>query len=64
MLSVRGVRSPSAGTVHTIWVKHLLKRHWIIQPFKAKHALKHFAESEPIKRNVHRNTRMLKMAPG
>lgn len=36
-------------------VKHLLKRHWVIQLFKVKHVLKYFAESEPIKRNVHKN---------
>lgn len=60
-LSVRGMRSPWTGTIHTIQVKHLLKRHCIIQLFKVKHVLKYFAESEPIKRNVHKNMRMLKM---
>lgn len=41
--------------LYTIKVKHLLKRHWIILLFKVKHVLKYFAESEPIKRNVHKN---------
>lgn len=59
-LGVQDMRSPWTGTIHTIKVKHLLKRHWIIQLFKVKHVLKYFAESEPIKRNVHKNMGMLK----
>lgn len=59
-LSVQDMRSPWTGTIHTIKVKHLLKRHWILQLFKVKHVLKYFAESEPIKRNVHKNMGMLK----